>query len=150
MRRNDAGPPLVLFAATKPIAATPNRTTWNSRGTGGPATVSHAATAASTTTAAPAKKPATASGYCTIKNGTVPASASGKSVTVSFSPLCLYLTVDAPKTAATRIDDSRMALSRSATTDSSAAAIKHSAATASLRCSTLRSASQMTATAATV
>ena len=85
-----------------------------------------------------------------MKNGTVPANASGKSVTVSFSPLCLYLTFDAPKMAAARIDDSSIALSKSATTNSSTAAMKHSAATASLRCSTLRSASQMTAMAATM
>src|ERR1700688_4474755 len=98
--------------------------------TGGPDMVKHAATAASTSAMAPAKKAATASGYWTIKNGTVPANASGKSVTVSFSPLCLYLAFDAPKMATTRIDDSRIALSKSATANSSTAAIEHSAATA--------------------
>src|ERR1700728_4102036 len=57
---------------------------------------------------------------------------------------------DAPKIAAARIDDSRIALSKSATTSSSGAAIKHSAATANLRCATLRSARQMRARAATM
>src|SRR5260370_37511931 len=85
-----------------------------------------------------------------MKNGTVTANASGQSVTVSFSPLCLYLAFDAPKMAATRIDDSKIALSKSATANSSTAANEQSAATAKLRCSTLRSAEQMTAMAATM
>ena len=99
---------------------------------------------ATTHAAAPVNTAVTASGYCTKKNGTVPANSSGKSGTISFSPLWLYLTLDAPKIAAARMDDNRIALARSPTTNSSAAAQKHSVAIASLRCSVLRSASQMT------
>lgn len=82
-----------------------------------------------------------------MKNGIVPANASGKSVTVSFSPLCLCLTFEVPKIAAARIDDSSNARSKSVTKNSSTAAIKHSAAMASFRCSMLRSARQTTAMA---
>src|SRR4029078_2847505 len=55
----------------------------------------------------------------------------------------------APEIAAARIDDSRIALPKSATTNSSTAALKHSEAMANFRCSRLRSANQTAPTAAT-
>jgi len=98
----------------------------------------------------PATTAMAASGYCTMRKGTVPANTSGRSVAISFSPLWVYLTLDTAKTTTARIDDNRIALSKSPTASSSAAAMKHSADTASLSCSTLRSTSQMTARAATM
>src|ERR1700741_4735919 len=48
------------------------------------------------------------------------------------------------------MDDNSIPLSRSVTANSSTAVLKHSAATANLRCSTLRSANQRTARAVTI
>ena len=99
----------------------------------------------------PAKTAVSASGYCANKNGTVPAKASGKSVTIEFDPAVivfdsLTLRKFLPPGSMTTVS----LFPRSVTTNSSTAVLKHSAATANLRCSTLRSASQMTARAVTI
>lgn len=54
---------------------------------GVPCTQISVATTAPTSTTLPVTTAVTASGYCTTKNGTVPANASGRSVTISFNPL---------------------------------------------------------------